>query len=180
MKRAIYLNFCSHVKDVLAKPYWKIWHTNCETRHYERRLILNLYRLIWRHVIYWMNRRDALHTRMLKNIVVTNAYIFSIDVREYIYRLYFYCATIWFTNHTEISGLLSFFLPNRRSFSINRCWFSPEGLNFIGVNCQSNKNTSITMCYKIVWIPCYLYIMLMWSPKTEMNRLLDSEGLASL
>ena len=109
MRGAIYLNFCSHVKDVVAKPYWKIWHTNCETRHYERRLILNLYRLIWRHLIYWLNCRDAFHTRMLKSIVFTNASIFSIGVHEYIYRLYFYCATIWITNH-----------PNRSSGSISR------------------------------------------------------------
>jgi len=49
-----------------------------------------------------------------------------------------------------------FFPPNLSSGSIIRRWFSPEGLNFLGVNCQSNKNTSITTCYEIVWI---LYIM---------------------
>ena len=179
MRGAIYLNFCSHVKDVAAKPHWKIGLTNCETRYYERRLILNLYRLIWRLVFYWLNRRDVLHTRMLKNIVVTKASIFSIDVHEYIYRLY-YCATIWFTNHTEKSGLLSFFPPNRSSGSISRRWLAPEGLNFLGVNCQTKKNTSITVCYEIVLIPCYLYIMLTWSLTTAMGRLLDSEGLASI
>ena len=32
-------------------------------------------------------------------------------------------------------GTLSFFLPNPSSGSVSGHWFSPEGLNFVGVNC---------------------------------------------
>jgi len=74
-----------------------------------------------------MSCPDALNTRMLKNIFVTNGSIFSIDVHEY--STHKGCIFIALRCGSKTVQ------KNPSSGSVSGHWFSPEGLNFVGVNC---------------------------------------------